>query len=146
MSSGVFTLPYHFHILPLCLGPDLFLSLIYTHCNSVAHVNLTMPSLDSIPSGILLWGNATMVYLCACGFFVNVRITIRAFLASLLGTHELSKDVKNADKQIWRRYWGYKPSDDVKKCQHVGPYACRSLVDTCFNHQHCSLKEMWSFH
>jgi hypothetical protein len=54
------TLPYH--ILPMCLRPDLFSPLIYTHCNSVAHVNLTMSSLDSIPFGILLWGNATMVY------------------------------------------------------------------------------------
>jgi hypothetical protein len=89
----VFTLPYPYHILPLCLGSDLFSSLIYTHCNSVEHVNLTMPSLDSIPFGIVRWGNATMVYLCSCGFFVNVRITIGTFLASLLGTHELSKDV-----------------------------------------------------
>jgi hypothetical protein len=35
-----------------------------------------------------------MVYLCACGFFVNVRITTGTFLASLLGIHELRKDVK----------------------------------------------------
>jgi hypothetical protein len=35
-----------------------------------------------------------MVYPCTCGFFVNVRITIGTFLALLLGTHELSKDVK----------------------------------------------------
>jgi hypothetical protein len=75
-------------------GPDLFSPLIYTHCNSVAHVNPTMPSLDLIPFGILIWGNAIMVYLCACGLFVNVRITIGTFLASFLGTHELSKDVK----------------------------------------------------
>jgi hypothetical protein len=79
MSSSVFTLPYHHHILPLCLKPNLLLSVIYTHCNSVELVNSTMQSLGSIPFGILLWGNAIMVYPCACGFFVNVRITIEHF-------------------------------------------------------------------
>jgi hypothetical protein len=100
-------------------GPDLFSSLIYTHCNSVAHVNPTMPSLDSIPSGILLWGNATMVYPCACGLFVNVRITIGTFLASLLGTHKLSKDVKECQPLFLALLLGYKPSDCIKKCQHT---------------------------
>jgi hypothetical protein len=118
-GSGVFTLPYPCHILPVCLGPDLFSSLIYTHCNSVAHVNPTMPSLDSIPSRILLWRNATMVYPCACGFFVNVRITISTFLASLLGTHKLSKDVKECRSLFLVQKLGYKPSDVVKKCQHT---------------------------
>jgi hypothetical protein len=79
MSSSVFTLPYHYHILPLYLEPDLLSSTIYTHCNSVELVNPTMSSLDSIPFGILLRGNSTMVYLCACGFFVIVRITIGHF-------------------------------------------------------------------
>ena len=93
----MFTLPYHYHILPLCLEPDLLSSVIYTHCNSVELVNPTVPSLDSIPSGILLLGNATMVYPCACGFFVNVRITNGTFLASLQGTHELIKDVEDTN-------------------------------------------------
>jgi hypothetical protein len=64
-------------------------------------------------------GNATMVYPCACGFFVNVRIAIGTFLASLLGTHELSKDVKECRPPFLASLLGYKPSDDVKKCQQT---------------------------
>jgi hypothetical protein len=109
-------------ILPLCLGSDLFSSLIYTHCNSVAHVNPTMPSLDSIPSG-LFWGNATMVYPCTCGFSVNIMITIGTFLTSLLETHELSKDVKECQPPFLAPL----PSDDIKKFQQYGAFG-KSLV------------------
>jgi hypothetical protein len=42
--------------------------------NSVAHVNPTMPPIDLIPFEILLLGNAIMVYLCACGFFVTLGL------------------------------------------------------------------------
>jgi hypothetical protein len=44
MSSSVFTLPYHYHILPLCLEPNLLSYVIYTHCNCVELVNPTMHS------------------------------------------------------------------------------------------------------
>jgi hypothetical protein len=79
MSSSVFTLPYRYHILALCLELDLLSFVIYTHYNSVELVNPAMPSLDSRPFGILCWGNATMVHLCACRLFVIVRITIGHF-------------------------------------------------------------------
>jgi hypothetical protein len=90
----VYTLSHHYFTLPLCLELDLFSSLIYTHCNSVALVKPTMPSLDSILFGIL--PGKVLQYPCACGFFVNVRITIETFLASLPGTHELSNNVKES--------------------------------------------------
>jgi hypothetical protein len=76
-----------------------------------------MPSLDLIPFGILLWVNATMVYPCACGFFINIRITIETFLTLLIGTHELSKDVNECQPPFLAPLVGYKHSDDVKKCQ-----------------------------
>jgi hypothetical protein len=118
MSLSVFTLPYHYHILPLCLEPDLLSSVIYTHCSSVELVNPTMPSLDLIPFGILLWGNATMVYLCVCRFFVNVKITIGHFWHRFLELTNLAMMLRNANKHFWRRCRGYKPSNDASKCQH----------------------------
>jgi hypothetical protein len=79
MGLSVFNYPIIIISYPLCSEPDLLSSLIYTHCNSVELVNSDMSSLDSIPFGILLWENATMVYPCVCRSIVNVRITIGHF-------------------------------------------------------------------
>jgi hypothetical protein len=50
--------------------------MIYIHYNSVG---LALLSLDSIPFEILYYGNATMVYMCTCIFFMIIRITIGHF-------------------------------------------------------------------
>jgi hypothetical protein len=58
---------------------------------------------------------------------VSVRLRIlckcqdyhRNILASLLGTHKLSKDVKECRPRFLAPLLGYKPSDDVKKCQQA---------------------------
>jgi hypothetical protein len=75
--------------------------MIYTHCNSVGLVNPTMPSLDSTPFRILLWGIATMVYLYACKLFVVVRITIRHFWHQCYELTNLAMTLRNANIGFW---------------------------------------------